>query len=267
MINDYRTMFDLHGKVVFVAGGAGAIGAELARAAAHFGASIAIADISEERCSRIAQEIGKGGGATMGVALNVREPETVDAAVAAVEAKLGAIDVLINSVGTHIEQPAEELTMEAWDTVLDINLRGAFVLSQAVAKAMIAAKHGGSPELTRGSHIHITSVRSALGIRRGYAAYVSSKGGLGLLIKQLASEWAHYGIRVNGIAPTFTRTPLVDDYLNDPEFLTALVARIPLGRVCETSDLAGLAVFLASDASSFITGQNIFVDGGVTATQ
>jgi NAD(P)-dependent dehydrogenase (short-subunit alcohol dehydrogenase family) len=260
MINDYRTMFNLQGKVVFVAGGAGAIGAELARAAAHFGASIAIGDISEERCSRIAEEIGDGGVATMGVAINVREPETVNAAVAAVEAELGAIDVLINSVGTHIEQPAEELTMEAWDTVVDINLRGAFVLSQAVAKAMIAAKRGGS-------HLHITSVRSALGIRRGYAAYVSSKGGLGLLIKQLASEWAHYGIRVNGIAPTFTRTPLVDDYLNDPEFLTALVARIPLGRVCETSDLAGLAVFLASDASSFITGQNIFVDGGVTATQ
>jgi NAD(P)-dependent dehydrogenase (short-subunit alcohol dehydrogenase family) len=260
MTSDFRSMFDLRGKVVFAAGGAGAIGAELALAAAHFGAGIAIADISEAACITMADEIGKTGVATMGVAIDVREPKTVDAAIAAVQARLGPIDVLINSVGTHIEQPAEELTMEAWDTVLDVNLRGAFVLSQAVARAMIAAERPGS-------HLHITSVRSALGIRRGYAAYVSSKGGLGLLIKQLASEWAKYSIRVNGIAPTFTRTPLVDDYLNDPEFLQALVARIPLGRVCETSDLAGLAVFLASDASSFITGQNIFVDGGVTATQ
>ena len=115
--------------------------------------------------------------------------------------------------------------------------------------------------------VHITSVRSGLGIRRGYAAYCASKGGLGILIKQLATEWAKYNIRVNGIAPTFTRTPLVTDYLNDPVFYEGLVNRIPLGRVCETSDLAGTAVFFASDASSFVTGQNLFVDGGVTATQ
>ena len=167
---------------------------------------------------------------------------------------------MVNAAGTHIEQPAHELNMDTWDTVLGVNLRGAFVLSQAVSRSMIANDKDGS-------HIHITSVRSNLGIRRGYAAYCASKGGLGILIKQLASEWAQYGIRVNGIAPTFTRTPLVEDYLNDPDFYNALVQRIPLGRVCETRDLAGIAVFLASDASAFITGQNIFVDGGVTATQ
>jgi gluconate 5-dehydrogenase len=125
---------------------------------------------------------------------------------------------------------------------------------------MIAHRKGGSI-------IHITSVRSALGIRRGYAAYCASKGGLGNLIKQLASEWARYGIRVNGIAPTFTRTPLVAKYLNDPDFYAGLISRIPMGRVAETIDLSGCAVFLASDASSFVTGQNIFLDGGVTATQ
>jgi len=118
-----------------------------------------------------------------------------------------------------------------------------------------------------GSIFHITSVRSGLGIRRGYAAYCASKGGLAILIKQLATEWAKYGIRVNGIAPTFTRTALVKDYLEDPNFYNPLVARIPMGRICETSDLVGLGVYLLSDASSFLTGQNIFMDGGVTATQ
>jgi NAD(P)-dependent dehydrogenase (short-subunit alcohol dehydrogenase family) len=113
----------------------------------------------------------------------------------------------------------------------------------------------------------VTSVRSDLGIRRGYAAYCASKGGLRVLIKQLATEWARYGIRVNGIAPTFTRTPLVADYMNDPVFYNGLVNRIPMGRVCETADLAGITVFLASGASTFITGQNIYVDGGVTASQ
>jgi len=194
------------------------------------------------------------------VTINVLDETSLVSAVSEVSDQLGPIDVLINAVGTHIEQPAEELTTRAWDTVLDVNLRGAFLLSQVVTRSMVAHKKNGS-------HIHITSVRSNLGIRRGYAAYVASKGGLGILIKQLATEWAKYGIRVNGIAPTFTRTPLVADYLNDPDFYNGLVNRIPMGRVCETSDLVGLAVFLASDASSFITGQNIFVDGGVTASQ
>jgi gluconate 5-dehydrogenase len=208
----------------------------------------------------MAAELAETGGEAMGVALDVLGEESVTAAVAAAEAALGPVDGLINAAGTHIEQPAEEMTLEAWDTVLDVNLRGAFILSQAVAKRMIA--NGRS-----GSHVHVTSVRSNLGIRRGYAAYCASKGGLGILIKQLASEWARYGIRVNGIAPTFTRTPLVEEYLSDPEFYGALVARIPLGRVCETFDLAGVGVFLIADASGFITGQNLFVDGGLTVTQ
>jgi gluconate 5-dehydrogenase len=160
----------------------------------------------------------------------------------------------------HIEQSAQDLTLDAWDKVMNVNLRGAFILSQAAARSMIA--NGRS-----GSQIHVTSVRSDLGIRRGYAAYCASKGGLRVLIKQLATEWAKYGIRVNGIAPTFTRTPLVSDYLNDPAFYNGLINRIPMARVCETSDLAGIAVFLASDASGFITGQNIYVDGGVTSSQ
>ena len=260
MASHYDNLFDLRGKVVLVAGGAGAIGSEMARAAAAFGAKIAIADLKAEESSKAAADLASGGAESAGLAMNVMDEAAVAAAVAQVEERLGPVDVLINTVGTHIEQPAQDLTLKAWDTVLDVNLRGAFLLSQAVARAMIARGRGGS-------HIHVTSVRSDLGIRRGYAAYCASKGGLRVLIKQLATEWAPHGIRVNGIAPTFTRTPLVEDYLNDPVFYNGLVNRIPMGRVCETGDLAGIAVFLASDASSFITGQNIYVDGGVTASQ
>lgn len=259
-MNQYKNLFDMHDKVVFSAGGAGAIGAEMARALAAFGAKIAIADISADAVKRVTSALNGSGARVMGVEIDVTDENSVASAVADVESALGPIDVLINTAGTHIEQPAHELEMAAWDIVLGINLRGAFILSQAVSRSMIAKNKGGS-------HIHITSVRSNLGIRRGYAAYCASKGGLAILIKQLATEWATYGIRVNGIAPTFTRTPLVEDYLTDPDFYKALVQRIPLGRVCETRDLAGIAVFLASEASAFITGQNIFVDGGVTATQ
>ena len=260
MAAKYHNLFDMHGKVVLAAGGAGAIGAEMAQALAEYGAKIAIADISLEACERTAAGLAVLGVEAMGVALNVLDEGSVAAAVNSVEGRLGPVDVLINTVGTHIEQTAQEMTLKTWDTVVDINLRGAFILSQAVARAMIAGQRGGSL-------IHVTSVRSNLGIHRGYAAYCASKGGLAILIKQLATEWAQYGIRVNGIAPTFTRTPLVADYMNDPAFYNALVNRIPLGRVCETRDLAGIAVFLASAASGFITGQNIFVDGGVTAAQ
>ena len=260
MSQNYLRLFDLHGKTVFVAGGAGAIGSEMARAVAAFGASVVIADLADETSSQIAEELLASGNQAIHVPVNVLDETSVAQAIAQAEARLGPLDVLINAVGTHIEQPAQDLTPTAWDTVLEVNLRGAFILSQAAARAMIARGQGGS-------HIHITSVRSALGIRRGYAAYVASKGGLAMLIKQLATEWAPYGIRVNGIAPTFTRTPLVESYLNDPVFYQNLVNRIPMGRVCETSDLAGIVVFLASEASAFITGQNIFVDGGVTACQ
>lgn len=260
MSDKYHSLFDLDGKVVMVAGGAGAIGSELAKGAAAFGAKIAIADRDVEGGKQVAAAIRETGAEGTSLSVDVLEPQSVTDVVAAAEASLGPLHALINTVGTHIEQPAEEATPAAWDTVLGVNLRGAFLLSQAAAQAMIAHGNGGSIS-------HITSVRSNLGIRRGYAAYVASKGGLGILIKQLASEWAKYGIRVNGIAPTFTRTPLVREYLEDPEFYGALVERIPMGRICETLDLAGIAVFLASDASSFITGQNIFVDGGVTACQ
>jgi NAD(P)-dependent dehydrogenase (short-subunit alcohol dehydrogenase family) len=255
----YQQLFSLHDKIVLVAGGAGGIGAEMVAACAAFGARVVVAELTAERAAEGAAKID-AADKVMGVALNITKPETLQPALELVEKRFGVVDVLINAAGTHIEQAAEDVTPEAWETVLNVNLKGAFLLSQAVARRLIAQKKSGSL-------IHITSVRSELGIRRGYAAYCASKGGLGILIKQLATEWAKYGIRVNGIAPTFTRTPLVTDYLNDPVFLANLVERIPLGRVCETFDLAGTAIFFASEASSFITGQNLFVDGGVTATQ
>lgn len=256
----YDKLFDLTGRAAVVAGGAGAIGGEIARALAEYGAKIAIADYNKDGALAFAQELRQGGVEAVGVGVNVMDDASIAEAFAEIVRALGPVDVLVNTVGTHIEQKAEEVTAKAWDTVVDINLKGAFFLSQAAAKSMIASGKGGSI-------LHITSVRSNLGIHRGYVPYVASKGGLGILIKQMATEWAKYQIRVNGIAPTFTRTPLVKDYLEDPAFYNPLVQRIPLGRICETSDLVGIALFLASDASSFITGQNIFVDGGVTACQ
>ena len=256
----HTNLFDLTQQHVMVVGGTGGIGGEIALACAQFGASVSIAGRDEKRSEAAAGQLGLADNKTLGVAMDVTQAGSINAGLTQAEDILGPVTVMVNSAGTQIEEPATDVQEESWDTVMDINFKGAFLLSQAVARSMINAGEGGSI-------VHITSVRSNLGIRRGYVSYVGSKGGLGILIKQMASEWAEHGIRVNGIAPTFIRTPLVDKYLNDPEFYNALVNRIPMGRVGETEDLAGLAVFLASPSSSFLTGQNIFVDGGVTACQ
>jgi gluconate 5-dehydrogenase len=258
-LNVYRTMFDLRGATALVAGGAGGIGAAVSAGLAAQGCRVFLTARQEQKAEEVAQAIREGGGDATGLALDVENLEDLRQFSERLHRRIPKIDVLVNCVGTHIEAPAEEYTEEAWDHILSVNLKTAFFLSQEIAKHQIGT--GG------GKHIHITSVRGALGISRGYISYCVSRGGMNMMIKQLATEWAKYGITVNGIAPTFTRTSLVARYLEDPSFYEPLVARIPLGRVCEPNDIAGLAMYLASRASDFITGQILYVDGGLTATQ
>jgi len=252
-------MFDLHGTTALVAGGAGGIGSAISTGLAALGCRVFLTARTEQKAENVAAAIREAGGEATGLALNIESMEDLRRFSVDLHSRVLKIDVLVNSMGTHIEAPAEQYTEEAWDHIMNVNLKAAFFLSQEIAKHQIGA--GG------GKHIHITSVRGSLGIARGYISYCTARGGMNMMIKQLATEWAKYGITVNGIAPTFTRTSLVAEYLNDPNFYQSLVARIPLGRVCEPHDIAGLALFLASHASDFINGQIIYVDGGLTATQ
>ena len=258
MFQTYKDLYKLDGKTALIAGGAGGIGSAIAEGLASLGAAVVVTARTEDRADKIAEGIRGEGGKAEGRVLNVEDFSSIAPLADGIAKKYGSLDILVNCVGTHIEAPALEYKEADWDKIFDINVKAAFFLSQAVAKHQTGKG---------GTHIHITSVRSLLGIHRGYISYCSSKGSMVLMIKQLATEWAKYGITVNGIAPTFTNTPLVDKYLKDPAFLKPLLSRIPLGRVCEPADIAGLAMFLASPAGGFVTGQNIFIDGGVTATQ
>jgi gluconate 5-dehydrogenase len=254
-------LFDLTGKVAFIPGGYGGIGEAVARGLAARGARIVVAGRQHDRALFVARELEQAGYDAFGFGFDVRWPGEIRDAVTQVVDQMGSLDILVNCVGIQMEEPLLEVTEAAFDSVYTVNLKAAMFLGQAVARHQIAAG-------INGRHVHLLSVRSRLGLRgRGYSAYVASKGGLATLICQHAVELAPHGITVNGVAPTFVRTEMARPYLEDAEFRSALEARIPLGRVAEPIDIVGPVTFFVSPAAGFVTGQVLFVDGGITASQ
>ncbi|MBI5278863.1 MAG: SDR family oxidoreductase [Burkholderiales bacterium] len=254
-------MFDLQGKVAYVPGGYGGIGQAIAWALAGAGAKVAVSGRDEAKAAAAAANLRDAGHEAMGLAMDAHTVADIRASVDAVRERFGALDILVNCVGMQREQSLLDVTEETFDEVLAVNLKSAMFLAQAAAKHQIAGGRGGS-------QIHLLSVRSQLGLRgRGYSAYTSSKGGLVMLVRQHACELAPHGIRVNGIAPTVVRTEMARHWLDNPDTYAQLKARIPLGRVAEPQDVAGAAVFFASEAAGFITGQVLYIDGGITASQ
>jgi NAD(P)-dependent dehydrogenase (short-subunit alcohol dehydrogenase family) len=254
-------LFDLSGKIAFVPGGYGGIGEAIARELVARGARVAVAGRHPDRAAALAQTLQQAGFEAIGFGLDVRRPGEIRDAVTHVVDELGGLDILVNCIGIQMEEPLLEVTEAAFDSVYTVNLKSAMFLGQAVARYQVSAGRGGR-------HVHLLSVRSRLGLRgRGYSAYVASKGGLATLICQHAVELAPHGITVNGVAPTFVNTEMARPYLDDPEFRSALEARIPLGRVAEPRDIVGPVTFFVSQAAGFVTGQVLYVDGGITASQ
>lgn len=261
---DWRRLarqFDLTGKVAFVPGGYGAIGEAVCWALAAHGAHVAVAGPSEEKATALADAICDEGLTAVGCALDARRIADIDAVVDDVEAWLGPIDILVNCVGIQREQPLLDVTEDTFDLMYETNLKSAMFLAQAVARRQIAHQQGGR-------HIHLLSVRSKLALRgRGYSAYCSTKGGLLMLLKQHAMELAPHNITVNGVAPTFIRSERIRPHLERKEFHDFILERNPLGRIGDPAEVAGPVVALAAAAGSYVTGQVIYVDGGVTASQ
>ena len=254
-------LFDMRDKVVFIPGGYGGIGEAIAWALALAGAHVTIAGRDAETAQELAGALVEHGLAADGIAIDVKSVPSIRNAVDSVAEGHGRIDVLVNCVGIQREELLVEVTEEAYDEVYRVNLKGAMFLAQAVAKHQIAAGKGGR-------QLHLLSVRAQLGLRdRGYSAYCSTKGALVMLIKQHAMELARNGITVNGVAPTFVYTEMIRHVIENPEFRSQILERIPLGRIADPKDVVGPVMFFCSDAAAFVTGQIMYVDGGITASQ
>lgn len=260
-LSDLDRLFDLEGVRTFIPGGYGAIGEAVAWGFARRGAHVALAGPSGEKAAGLAGKITKSGAKAVGLSLDARRPGDISSTVEQVAERLGGIDVLVNCVGIQREQKLLEVTEEVFDEVYRTNLKSAMFLAQAVARVQIRAGNGGR-------HIHLLSVRSKLALRdRGYSAYCATKGGLLMLVKQHAMELAPYNITVNGVAPTFIQSERIRPHLERETFREAVLGRNPLGRIGGPVEIVGQVIAFAARASSYTTGQVLYIDGGVTASQ
>lgn len=260
-LSDLDRLFDLEGVRTFIPGGYGAIGEAVAWGFARRGANVALAGPSGEKAAALAEKITKSGAKAVGLSLDARRPGDIASTVEQVAERLGGIDVLVNCVGIQREQKLLEVTEEVFDEVYQTNLKSAMFLGQAVARVQIEGGKGGR-------HIHLLSVRSKLALReRGYSAYCATKGGLLMLVKQHAMELAPHNITVNGVAPTFIQSERIRPHLEREKFREAVLERNPLGRIGDPIEVVGQVIAFAARAGSYTTGQVIYIDGGVTASQ
>ncbi|MBW2308001.1 MAG: glucose 1-dehydrogenase [Deltaproteobacteria bacterium] len=250
--------FSLRGRSGIVTGGGSGLGKGIATALVQAGASLVIAARGVERLQQAAGEMRAFGGPVVPVQADLSRMEQIQSLVNRTIQEFGKIEFLVNAAGIVRRAPAEEHSEAHWDEVLTLNLKSLFFLSQAAAREMIARK-------IKGKIINIASLMSVQG-GQTVASYAASKGGVAQVTKAMANDWAKYGIRVNAIGPGWYLTDLTRPVFENPERSRAITARIPLGRWGDPEDLGGLAVFLASDASDYITGQVIFVDGGLLAS-
>jgi len=250
-----QDLFDLSGKVAIVTGTSRGLGQYFARALARAGADLVITSRKLSSLSEFKQEIESLGRKALPVKLDVLSQSDIENIVKLTVKEYGKIDILVNNAGLNIRKPSTEVSSQDWDTVLDTNLKGSFFCAQAVAKEMIKRKYG--------RIINIGSCTCVFGME-GIAPYTASRGAILLMTRSLAAEWGKFGITVNVLAPGWFKTAQNAVLYENKQWVNYITSRIPLNRPGQPHDLDGTVVFLASDASEYITGQMILVDGGFT---
>ena len=248
-------LFDLTGQVALVTGASRGLGQYFARALAGAGADLVLTSRRREDMAAFAAEMEGLGRRVATLELDVRDKASIERMAAAAEEAYGQIHILVNNAGCNVRKPALEVTWEDWNLVLDTNLRGSFFVAQAIARGMV--RHG------YGRIINIGSVTSVFGYA-GLAPYGASRGGVRQMTMSLADDWGRHGITVNCLAPGWFRTEQNKVLYEDAEWVEYLVERIPVKRPGEPHDLDGAVVFLASEASRYVTGQTLLVDGGIS---
>ncbi len=248
-------LFDLTGKVAIVTGTSRGLGQYMGRALARAGADLVITSRRPETLGAFQKEIEALGRRAVPLTLDVRDYQSIQSMVEAAQQAYGKIDILVNNAGCNVRKPAVDVTWEDWNMVLDTNLRGMFFVSQAVAKMMIPRRYG--------RIINIGSVTTVAGYA-GISPYCASRGGVKQLTMSLADDWGRHGITVNCLAPGWFKTAQNQVLYEQKEWVEYLCDRIPLKRPGQPADLDGAVVFLASDASEYITGQTLLVDGGIS---
>ena len=258
---ELASQFRLDGLVAFVPGGYGGIGEAICWGLALAGAIPIVVGRSADRADVLAAAIRNAGLRADAAVADAEDLESMRSAIDHIHGQYGRLDLLVNCIGIQREELLADVSEEKFDEIYRVNVKAAMFIAQACARHQVSGGRGGA-------QIHLLSVRAQLGMRgRGYSAYCATKGALVMLIKQHASELAPHGIRVNGVAPTVVATKMGQHWLDNETTRRYLLERIPLGRVAEPKHVVGPVLFLCAPAASFMTGQVLYVDGGITASQ
>lgn len=249
-------LFALKGRIALVTGSSQGIGLAIARGLSGAGAHVVLNGRDTARLEAARAELAAEGLKVSASAFDVTDEAAVDSAVLALEQEAGPIDILINNAGMQFRTPLEEYPSEKWRELMRVNVESAFLVGRAVARGMIGRK--------RGKIVNICSVQSELG-RPSIAPYTATKGAVKMLTKGMCADWAKHGLQINAIGPGYFKTPLNQALVDNPEFSAWLEKRTPAGRWGNVEELVGAAIFLASDASSFVNGHILYVDGGITS--
>ncbi len=250
-------IFDLSGQVALVTGGNGGFGRTIAKGLAAAGSSVVIADVRLDGADDVVSAVESCGQRGLALEMDVTDAGSVQVAVDAIASEFGRIDVLVNSHGVTNRMPFVDYAEAEWDRILDVNLKGTFLCCQSVGRLML--------EQGRGAIVNLTSIGGLVGMSNT-VAYCASKGGVVQLTRALGVEWASRGVRVNAIAPSAFDTPMARKSIDaEPEYQQRVIDRVPIGRIGDPEELIGAVLFLASGASSMVTGAVLPVDGGFTA--
>jgi gluconate 5-dehydrogenase len=252
-----KTMFDIEGKIVLITGSSRGIGFFLAKGFSEAGATVVMNGTSQESLKTSVEILKKAGGRVHGYAFDVTNEDEVAKNIALIEERIGPIEVLINNAGIQRRAPLEQMTLDDWKTVIEVDLNSVFIVSQRVAKYMIPRKYG--------RIINITSLNSEAA-RVTIANYCAAKGGLKMLTKSMATEWGKYNILTNAIGPGYFSTDLTKPLEADPKFDAWVKSEVPLQRWGKPEELIGAAIFLSSEAASYVNGHTLYVDGGWQAS-